>query len=222
MSSSGKKSSTKKLKPALKTGSPRNKTGRHIVINEGLNTTDQAVPFPRTHSTQGLRWWTPADEAGRKHEYRLGRDEGSVLARKAHDSANARRNAPRQAAMAARRKFNITDVGDTSAERARAGVHIATRAEISLMKSRARSRRAHEELARASSASQGASSASRKAAGPIPNPKPTPSIRDERKPIPLPAPRAQGPISSAVSSVFGFFTGRKGGKRTRKNRKQKK
>jgi hypothetical protein len=222
MSSSGKKSSTKKLKPALRTGSPRNKTGRHIVINEGLNTTDQAVPFPRTHSTQGLRWWTPADEAGFMHEYRLGRDEGSVVARKAHDSANARRNVPRQAAMAARRKFNITNVGDTSAERARAAVHIATRAERSLMKSRARSRRAHEELAKASSASQGASSASRRATGPIPHPKPSPSIRDEPKPIPLPAPRAQGPISSAVSSVFGFFTGRKGGKRTRKNRKQKK
>jgi hypothetical protein len=227
MSSSGKKSSTKKLKPALRTGSPRNKTGRHIVINEGLNTTDQAVPFPRTHSTQGLRWWTPADEAGFMHEYRLGRDEGSVVARKAHDSANARRNVPRQAAMAARRKFNITNVGDTSAERARAAVHIATRAERSLMKSRARSRRAHEELAKASSASQGASSASqgassasRRATGPIPHPKPSPSIRDEPKPIP--APRAQGPISSAVSSVFGYFTGRKGGKRTRKNRKQKK
>jgi hypothetical protein len=220
MSSSGKKSSTKKLKPALRTGSPRNKTGRHIVINEGLNTTDQAVPFPRTHSTQEVRWWTHADEEARKHEYRLGRDEGSVVARKAHDSANARRNVPRQAAMAARRKFNITNVGDTSAERARAAVHIATRAERSLMKSRARSRRAHEELAKASSASQGASSASRRATGPIPHPKPSPSIRDEPKPIP--APRAQGPISSAVSSVFGYFTGRKGGKRTRKNRKQKK
>jgi hypothetical protein len=40
--------------------------------------------------------------------------------------------------------------------------------------------------------------------------------------MPLPAPRAQGPIRRAVSSVFGYFTGRKGGKRTRKNRKQKK
>ena len=241
MSSSGKKSSTKKLKPALKTGSPRNKTGRHIVINEGLNTTDQAVPFPRTTSTQDVRWITDEEFRRAKNEYNIGRDEGSDLAKRGKKSAIARRNAPRQAAMAARRKFNITDVGDTSAERARAAVHIATRAEIALMKSRARSRRAREELARASSSSQGASSASaksssassrasassqgassasRRATGPIAHPKPSPSIRDEPKP--LPAPRAQGPISSTVSSVFRFFTGRKGGKRTRKNRKQKK
>ena len=44
----------------------------------------------------------------------------------------------------------------------------------------------------------------------------TRSIRDEPKFISAPE---KGPISRAVSSVFGFFRGNRGGKRTRKNRK---
>ena len=197
-------SASRKVKPILKKGPTTNKTRKHVIINTDLNEGYINIPEAITDSTKRQRWTTATDE-------NLAREQ---VRNKRHGFKKARKEVPMLAAMAARRKYNINDVGDTPAQRARS--------EISLTDSRARSRRAHEELARASSASQGASSGSRKATGPIPHPKPTPSIRDERKPIPPPAPRAQGPISSVVSSVFGFFTGRKGGKRTRKNRKQKK
>lgn len=203
MSSSGKKSSSKKLKPALKTGSNKTKRDRHIVINEGMNTTDSKIPEPRTDSTDAARWATKTELGQWRNDYghglKPGLDEGSKYARRGRKSANARISAPKQAAMAARRMFNIRDVDDTSAERARAAVQIASRAEVRRLKENASLRAAHTRRDRMQIVAR-----PRARSAPVQPPRPVPQ---------------EGSISKAVKSVFGFFRGNRGGKRTRKNRK---
>jgi hypothetical protein len=166
MSSSEKKSSSKKLRPALKTGSNKTKRDRHIVINEEMNTTDNKIPEPITDSTKRQRWTTVADE-------KLAREH---VRNKRKGFQKARKEVPILAAMAARRKYNINDEDHISAPRSSRSTSITIHPSI-------RRRR---------------------------------STKDEPKFISSPG---KGPISKAVSSVFGFFRGNRGGKKTRKNRK---
>jgi hypothetical protein len=199
MSSSGKKSSSKKLKPALKTGSNKTKRDRRIVINEEMNTTDSKIPEPRTDSTDAARWATIADMGRWRNEHQRGIDEASKYAKHGRKSATARRNAPNQAAMAARRMFNIQDVEDTSAERARKSIKIASRAEVRRLKENKAVRAQYTKRDRMPIVAR-----PRARSAPVQPPRP---------------PQQEGSISKAVKSVFGFFRGNRGGKRTRKNRK---
>uniref|UniRef100_A0A6C0LB29 Uncharacterized protein n=1 Tax=viral metagenome TaxID=1070528 RepID=A0A6C0LB29_9ZZZZ len=199
MSSSGKKSSSKKLKSALKTGLNKTKRDRRIVINENMNTTDSRIPEPRTDSTDAARWATKTELGQWRNEHQLGIEEGSKYARRGIKSANARISAPKQAAMAARRKFNIRDVDDTFAERARASVQIIPLKEVLRLRENASVRAATTRPGRMSLKAR----RPRAHSAPVQPPRPAPQ---------------QGSISKAVSSVFRFFRGR-GGKRTQKNRK---
>jgi hypothetical protein len=96
--------------------------------------------------------------------------------------------------------FNIRDVEDTSAERARASVQIASKAEVRRLKENASLRAIH----------------TRRDRMPMMARRPTAHSAPVQPPRPAPQ---QGSISKAVSSVLGFFRRNRGGKRTRKNRK---
>ena len=192
------------MQKGVKRGSNKTKRDRHIVINEGMNTTDSKIPEPRTDSTDAARWATMTELGQWRNDYghglKPGLDEGSKYARRGRKSANARRSAPKQAAMAARRMFNIRDVDDTSAERARASVQIKSKAEVRRLRENA-SLRASQTRPRSMSFK---ASRPRAHSAPVQPPRPVPQ---------------EGSISKAVKSVFGFFRGNRGGKRTRKNRK---
>ena len=159
-------SSSRKVKPILKKGTPTNKTRKHVVINTDLNEGFINLQEPITDSTKRQRWTTVADEKLAREHVRNKR-KGFQIARK---------EVPILAAMAARRKYNINDEDHISAPRSSRSTSITIHPSV-------RRRR---------------------------------STKDEPKFISSPG---KGPISKAVSSVFGFFRGNRGGKRTRKNRK---
>jgi hypothetical protein len=159
-------SSSRKVKPILKKGTPTNKTRKHVVINTDLNEGFIHLPQPITDSTKRQRWTTVADE-------KLAREQ---VRNKRKGFQKARKEVPILAAMAARRKYNINDEDHISAPRSSRSTSITIHPSV-------RRRR---------------------------------STKDEPKFISSPG---KGPISKAVSSVFGFFRGNRGGKRTRKNRK---
>jgi hypothetical protein len=157
-------SSSRKVKPILKKGTPTNKTRKHVIINTDLNEGYIHPPEPITESTKKQRWTNANDEKiNREH-----------IRNKRKGFQNARKETPILAAMTARRKFNIPTEDHISAARSVRSTNITV----------------HPSVRR------------------------TRSIRDEPKFISAPE---KGPISRAVSYVFGIFN--RGGKRTRKNRK---
>jgi hypothetical protein len=160
-------SSSIKVKPILKRGTPVNKTKKNVVINTDLNEGYIKIPEHITDSTKSQRWATATDEKINREHVRNKR-EGFKKARK---------EAPILAAIVARRKFNIRDEDHISLSRSARSTRISV----------------HPSVRRR-------------------------TIRDEPARIPLPR-QEKGPISSAVTSVFRFFSGKRGGKRTRKNRK---